>query len=102
MTTLEDFENAPAGSIARKKVGLVAIREGDETAYLPWVCTTYGEWFSNEEMAKGGYTLVPAARSLPTREQIEQAVHDSADFLDWETCLEIADAVLALLKGQEA
>lgn len=39
------------------------------------------------------------ARPLPARDEIEQAVHDRADFLDWETCLEIADAVLELLKG---
>ena len=42
------------------------------------------------------------ARPLPTRDEIEQAVHDSADFLYWETCLEIADAVLDLMKGQDA
>ena len=38
---------------------------------------------------------------LPGRDEIEQAVHDSADFLDWETCLEIADAVLDLLEVRD-
>lgn len=40
------------------------------------------------------------ARPLPTRDEIGQAAFDSTDFLDWETCVEIADAVLDLLKGQ--
>ena len=66
MSTIEEFENAPVGSIAKKGVGLVAIREGYETAYLPWVCTTYGEWFSNEELADAGYTL---ERPVPTTVQ---------------------------------
>ena len=72
MSTFEDFENAPVGATAKKEVGLVAIREGDKTDYYPWMCTTYGDWLSNDDLAERGYTLVP---SVPTtaREALDLA-----------------------------
>lgn len=67
-----------------------------DTRGLPVITTT-----SNGERNAARWGWTPAtARPLPTSDEIEQAVNDSADFLDWETCREIADAVLDLLKGQ--
>ena len=66
MSTFEDFENAPVGATAKKEVGLVAIREGDKTDYYPWMCTTYGDWLSNDDLAERGYTL---ERPVPTTAQ---------------------------------
>ena len=58
MGTLEEFENAPVGATATHPDGIrVVMREGDETDGFPWVCTTYGELFCNEELAEWGYTL---------------------------------------------
>ena len=59
MSTVEDFENAPVGATAKTEAGRMAVREGDKTDHHPWMCTTYGDWLSNEELAKGGYTLEP-------------------------------------------
>ena len=102
MSTLEDFENAPVGATAtHETTGNRATKMNDSER--GW-SVRIGPYWSGEMIWLRGYTLDVPARSLPTRDEIADAIYDALSGQYGDFCIpyDAADAVLALLKGQEA
>lgn len=78
MSTTEDFENAPAGTVAREPGGHVAMKAVPACyeMYASWIVSGDESvpyfWFNERHLVKNGYTIVTPTE-MTAREHLEAA-----------------------------